>query len=455
MSERNNNHHLQLKHQVKELISSQDWVNLRDLLSKQHIPALSDLLLMHDKPTRILIFRLLPRELASKAFAHLEWKHQSSILKGLKDEEVKGLLNTLKPDDRVYLFEELPPEITRKLLNLLKPSDLNEVRQLLGYPPESVGRLMTPDYVSVKRNWTVSRALKHIRLRGKESETINIVYVVDQEWKLVGVVELRKIVLAEPHHLISEIMQHHFVWLSAFDDREKAVNRMQDHSISVLPVLDSNKSMIGIVTFDDVLDVAEEEITEDFHKTAAIIPLNTSYKEASVLSLFQRRVGWLLVLVFINLGSSGVMAAYEKTLASAIALAFFVPLLIGSGGNAGSQSATLMIRSISIGDIKMSNWFRVFLKEIAVGLVLAVSLGLVSAALGMFNGGPVIGLIVGLSMAVIVIVTNIIGSLLPFILLKLKIDPAMASGPLVTSVADVFGLVIYFSIATFILGSLV
>jgi len=447
----NNNHHLHLKHQVREFIEKQDWVELRDLLVKQHIPALSDLLLMHDKPTRILVFRLLPRELASKTFAHLEWKHQSSILKGLKSEEVKNLLNSLKPDERVYLFEELPSEITRKLLNLLKPSDLNEVRQLLGYPPESVGRLMTPDYASVKRNWTVSRALKHIRLRGKESETINIIYVVDQDWKLVGVVELRKIVMAEPHHFISNIMQHHFVWLSAFDDREKAVSIMQKHGILALPVLDSNKSMIGIVTFDDVMEIAEEEVTEDFHKISAIVPLDTSYKDARVWGLYQRRIGWLIILVFINLASSGVMAAFEKTLTSAIALAFFIPLLIDSGGNAGAQSATLMIRALSTGDLKISHWLKVVAKESLVGIFLALSLGIVSAALGMFRGGPVIGIIVGLSMASIIVVTNIVGGILPFILVKLKVDPAVASGPLVTSIADVCGLLIYFSIATMIL----
>lgn len=241
--------------------------------------------------------------------------------------------------------------------------------------------------------------------------------------------------------------------IAATEDRESTVNAMNDYRLSVIPVVDTNNSLIGIVTFDDITRVAEEETTEDFHKTSAISPLEHEYSRASVGSLFRSRVGWLGVLLIVNVASASVIGIYEETLAAAITLVFFMPLLIAAGGNTGTQSATLMIRGLSTGDIKMRNWLRTFGKEMLVGLVLAVVLGAAASAFGLFRGGPEIGLIVGLSMISIVFLSNVIGSLMPFVLMKLRQDPAVASGPLVTSVADVMGLVIYFGIATVVLGN--
>ncbi|MDZ7744784.1 MAG: magnesium transporter [Candidatus Saccharibacteria bacterium] len=441
-------------HEVRELIHAGQISNLRTYLKRLHTQTVVEIIDELSDAQSTLVFRLLPRTLASKVFRRLEFHQEEQLLKGLSKEETAKLLHSLKPDERVNLIEEMPAKVTRRMLNMLEPEDRAEAVKLLGYPEDSIGRLMTPDFVAVKDSWTVEKALEHMRDRAKESETINVVYVVDKTWKLSGFIELNRLILAESDQGVTSIMDDRVISLSAYDDREHAVRLMNSHKLSVIPIVDSGDTLIGIVTFDDVIEVAQEETTEDFHKTSAIANLDVSYQKAGVWRLVHRRAGWLIGLVVINLASSGVIAAYEETLAAALALAFFIPLLIDSGGNAGAQSATLMIRAISTGEVRLSQWFKTIYKEMAVGISLAIVLGIASAGVGMIRGGPVIGLIVGLSMAVIVVLTNLLGSLLPFLLSRLKIDPAVASGPLITSVADVMGLVIYFSIATALLGQL-
>ncbi|MBE0430045.1 MAG: magnesium transporter [Thermoleophilia bacterium] len=443
-----------LQTRIEELIGQRRWADLRMSLSELADPEIVDLLLEIEKPDRVLVFRLLPRQRASEVFSDMDTEDQNSLLKDLTNEETRQLLANLRPDDRTSLFEELPGQATQKLLNLLSPEDLHEARQLLGYPEDSVGRLMTPDYVAVRADWTIEKALDHIRIKGLDSETINIVYVIDSNWKLLDALGLRRFILADPQDTVEQIMDYTFVSLSAFDDREKAVEVIQKYDIVALPVVGSDGTLLGIVTVDDVMDVAQEEATEDFHKSAAVAPLRVSYRESSVGSLYRKRVGWLVVLVFVNLASSGIIAAYETMLASTIALAFFIPLLIDSGGNTGAQSATLMVRALATGDVRLGQWGRTLLKEIFVGAFLGVTMGLASSVLGLFRGGLEIGVIVGLTMVSIVLMTNIIGIALPFVLTRLRLDPAVASSPLITSVSDALGLILYFSIATAVLNVL-
>ncbi|MGQ9780599.1 MAG: magnesium transporter, partial [Bacillota bacterium] len=334
----------------------------------------------------------------------------------------------------------------------LSSEDRKEALSLLGYPEDSVGRFMTPDYIAVRPHWTVAQALEHIRTRGMDSETIYNIYVTDDSWKLLDDIELRRLILAAPSEKIEQLMDHVFVSLNALDDREQAVRVMERYDVLALPVVDAEGILLGIVTADDVFDVAREEATEDFHKSAAVAPLRTSYHEANALSLFTSRIGWLVTLVFINLASSGVIAFFEKTLASTIALAFFIPLLIDSGGNAGSQSATLVVRALATGEVKISQWLKVLFREIMVGLMLGLVMGLASGLLGLFRGGYRVGLVVGISMTAIIVLANLIGVLLPFFLTRFKLDPAVASSPLITSIADCMALFIYFSIARWLLG---
>ncbi|WP_153724604.1 magnesium transporter [Heliorestis convoluta] len=440
------------KHTIEEFVHKKNWQALREELSEWPLPEIADLLLELDKADRVLVFRMLPRRISGDVFSYMESEHRKGLLKDLTDEETRHLLASLTPDDRTNLFEELPGQVTQHLLNFLSPEDLRESRQLLGYPEESVGRLMTPDYVAVRPEWTVHEALEHIRLKGKRSETINVIYVTDQSWKLLDALELQKFILARPDDTIDQIMDDNFVSLSAFEDREKAVFAMQKYDLFALPVVDTDGVLIGMVTIDDVFDVAQKEATEDFHKGAAVAPLKTSYREASVWSLYRKRVGWLMTLVVVNLASSGVIAAYEDMLSAAIALAFFIPLLIDSGGNAGAQSATLMVRALATGDIKLNQWYKTISKEMKVGIAIGLTMALGSLLLGYFRGGFEIGLIVGITMVTLVIVANIIGTILPFLLVRIRVDPAVASGPLITSIIDAVGLLIYFSIAAMVLG---
>ncbi|HHU81483.1 MAG TPA: magnesium transporter [Firmicutes bacterium] len=438
--------------EIKRLVEDRNWSLLRRELAVMRPPEIADLLLELEKADRILVFRLLPRELSSEAFSYLDGDHQDALAGELTSEEMRRLLADMKPDDRTQFLAELPGQVTQRLLNYLSPADLIEARHLLGYPEESVGRLMTPDYVAVRPEWTVAQAIEHIRHKGKDSETINVVYVTDSSWKLLDALELRRFILAKPTDRVEQLMNHFYVTISAMEDREEAVRMMHRHALSVLPVVDSAGVLLGIVTVDDVLDVAEEEITEDFHKAAAVRPLKSGYREAGVWPLYRKRIGWLVILILINLVSSTVISIYEDVLASAMVLTFFIPLLIASGGNVGSQSATLMIRALATGDVKLTQWFRVLSKELLVGLAIGATMGLAGGLLGLFQGGYQIGVVVGLAMVAVVLVSNIMGVALPFVLLRVGLDPAVASSPLITSIADATGLAIYFAIAVWFLG---
>jgi magnesium transporter len=279
-----------------------------------------------------------------------------------------------------------------------------------------------------------------------------MIFVVDDTWRLLDDIPLQRFVLADPHSLVSDIMDGQYVSLSAHADREEAVAKMRRFDRVALSVVDSDGVLIGIVTVDDVLDVAEEEATEDFYRSSAIAPVREGYWEAGVALLYRSRIGWLAALVLVNMLSSGVIAAYEEILLQYVTLAFFIPLLIDTGGNAGAQSATIMIRAISLGEVKLDQWWRAFRKEAAIGLLIGATLGLMGLILGLFRGGFEIGLIVMLTMIGMLLLTNLLGVILPFLLIRLRRDPAIASGPLITSVADAVGLLLYFWIASLVLG---
>lgn len=432
---------------IKDMITGRKWASIRELIAQLPAPDVSDMLLELEGQERILFFRFLPKELSSEVFAHLDPATKDSLTSSMSDEEVRQLLAGLSPDDRTEFLEGLPGLMIQRMINLLSKEDLHESMQLLGYPEESVGRLMTPDYVAVRPHWTVGHALEHIRRMGKDSETVNIVYVTDAFWHLQDELTLRKFILADPEMKVEQLMDNTFVSVHAEDDREVAVQRIKRYDLSALPVIDEDGVLMGIVTVDDILDVDEEEVTEDIQLSAAVTPLKESYPESTVVSLFSKRIGWLVGLVFINLVASGIIATYEEVLASTAALAFFIPLINAVGGNVGTQSAALIIRAQAVGELKTSQWFVTALKELAVGVMLALGMGLIACMSGYILGGPDVSLVVGTSIFLIVVLINVIGVLMPFILVKLGLDPATASSPLITSVADAVGLLIYFNIA--------
>ena len=444
-----------IQERIDELIQQRNWRSLREMVAEIPAPDLADLLVMLTKTDQVILFTSLPRELASDVFYYLESSEQDELLAELTDEETRRLLADMAPDERTALLENLPGIATQRVLNLLSPVALEQTRMLLGYPEESVGRLMRPDYVAVRPNWSIDRALEHIRARGKDIETISIIYVVDASWHLLDALELQRFILVDPEDSVESIMDHSYLALNALEDQEEAVRTMDRYDLYTLPVVNDDNILLGIVTVDDVLDVAREEATEDFHKFAAMMPLRDSYRETGRLRLFRKRIGWLVVLVFINLISSAIIAAYEDTLQALFTLAFFIPLLIGTGGNTGAQSATLMVRALATDDLSISDWLRTLGKELGVGILLGITMAFATFPLGYWRGGMSVAIIVSTTMMSLVLVANLVGMLMPFILTRLRMDPAVASSPLITTVMDALGLLIYFGVATIVIGAIV
>lgn len=442
-----------IKIDYSELIEEKRWHELRRELDDMEPFDIAEIIEDLDDQDDIILFRLLSRDKAKNTFQHLPHHKQEQIVKGLaeKTNRLSELLNDLEPDDRTAFFEELPGNITQRLLQLLSPEERSVAIRLLGYPENSIGRLMTPEFVAVKPDYTVARALDHIREYGRDSETMNLIYVVDDNWKLLDDIRIREFLLAKPEQLISELMDEHIVALNAQDDQEMAIRVFQDQDRVALPVIDSEGVLLGIVTFDDVMDVVEEETTEDFHKFGSVQGAIVNPLTAKVGFLYQKRIVWLIILVFMNVFSGAVIANFETVIQTTVALIFFLPLLIDSGGNAGAQSATLMIRSLATGDVEMKDWYRLIGKEFMVALLLGITMALAVSVVASLRA-PEIVLIVASTMVLTVLAGSLIGLLLPFIFTKLKIDPATASAPLVTSIADITGVFIYFSIASWYFG---
>jgi len=439
---------------IENYINEKKWDKLRDLLVGMSPATVAEIIKKSEKLERIIIFRSLPRKFAAYVFSELRPKEQKSILNNLKDIEVSELLADLTPDDRTALFEALPEYVKQRLFKLLKPEDLKEARELLSYPENSVGRLMTPDYIAVRPEWTVETALKYIREKGKDSEIISNIYVIDEKQKLIDDIRLRQIIIANPSDKISDLMNYIFESINAYDDQEKAYNLIKKNNLYALPVVDSKGTLLGIVTVDDLIDVGEEEATEDFHKIAAMseLKLPDKIRDTPVRTLYRKRVGWLVFLIFVNIFSGAAIALFQDTIAKYIVLVLFMPLLVDCGGNAGSQASTLMIRALATKDVTLRDWYYCIGKETLVAGALGITMGLTVAIVGIFRGGLIIAFAVSLSMLVIVFVGSLIGISLPFIFTRFGWDPAVASGPLITSIADVVGIILYFLIATTLLG---
>jgi magnesium transporter len=329
---------------------------------------------------------------------------------------------------------------------------LKEVQLLLGYPIESVGRLMRPDYVAIRQDWTVQQALNYLRSLRQDSSRLNTLFVVDEHNQLKDALHIRKLALtSDPNTTVESLMDHRVISIHALEDREKAVTVMQHYDLNSLPVTDGDGVLVGMVTVDDILDVAEAETTEDFHKMGSVGVINLNINEAGIGLLYRKRIGWLLLLVFVNIFAGLAIAHFEDMIAAVVALVFFLPLIIGSSGNAGSQAATLMVRSMATGDVHLKDWGRLMLKELSVAGALGLTMGVAISLIGFFKGGEELAMVVGLSMIAVVLFGSLMGMSMPFLLSKLKIDPATASGPLITSIADILGILIYFSIAVLII----
>jgi len=448
-----------LQPEVEELIKNKRWRVLKDIISTWHAADIADLFREIDAKDRAIILRLLSQKLQSEVFSYLDSDIQEGILKSLANDHIKSIIMELEPDDRTELFEEMPPELTRKLINLLSPEERKVALQLLGYPEDSVGRLMTPDYVALKDYWTVEKAMEHIRKFGKDAETIDMVYVVDDKWHLLDDILIRRLILANPDQTVRSIMDHECVSITANSDQEEAIKVFEKYDLVALPVTDSEGHLLGIVTVDDIIDTLREEQTEDFTKFSAIKADNvgldfiTRIKEVPLRKIFRARIAWLFTLLIMDLITGGIIQGFEETIAKYVVLVTFLPVLVDTAGNAGSQSATLVIRALALGTVKMRDWAYLLGRELLVAGALGVTMGLGISIMGIIRGRSIlIAQVVVLAMIINVIVGSLIGVLLPFIFIKLKKDPATASTPLITTLADIIGTGIFLGIAYLMLG---
>lgn len=441
------------KNNFRELIRKKDFRTLKVSLNQMNNVQLAKIIEEMSPTEEIIMYRLLDRRLSKEVFKHLSTSKKKEVIKGLLENDLKlsNLINDIEPDDRTAFFEELPKDVTESLLQLLTEEEREIAVKLLDYPKDSIGRLMTPEYIAMKAEDSIADTLLYIRKFGKDSETLNVIYAVDQDWKLIGEVRIKALLLASPEQTIGEIMEKNFIALNPKEDQEIAVKIFKDYDRVALPVVDEIGKIIGITTFDDIMDIEEEESTEDFHKFGAFQSAVSNPLKERIFNLYKQRILWLLALVFMNIFSGTAIASFEDVLQATVSLVFFLPLLIDSGGNAGAQSATLMIRSLAMGDVKITDWYKLIGRELLVSMLLGVTMALAVSLVASFRA-PEIVMVVAATMVLIVMTGSVIGMLLPFIFTKLKLDPATASAPLITSISDICGVLIYFSIASWYLG---
>jgi len=446
---------------LRQTINDQNWRELRDTLTELHASDVADLIIALPPEEEAFVFRVLPKEAAAEAFAYLPPDHQEQLIESLSNEQVRTVLSAMSPDDRTRLLEEMPAEVTRRLLATLSPDDLRNARALLGYPEETAGRYMSPRYVTIRPEMTAQEALDHIRRTGRDKETVNVLYIVDARGMLVEDMRLSSLVLADPSTRVTDIDDPPLVFVEAREDREEVLKMFEKYGRMALPVTDSVGHMLGVITVDDVLDVAEQEATEDIQKIGGMAALDAPYLNVDVFSMIRKRAGWLSVLFVGEMLTATAMSYFEGEIAHAVVLALFVPLIISSGGNSGSQATSLIIRSLALRELRLRDWFVVFRRELVSGLVLGGLLGFIGftrivlwerfrfTEYGVHY--MLVAFTVWLALVGVVTFGTLAGSMLPFVLRRLGFDPATSSAPFVATLVDVTGLCIYFTVALLIL----
>ncbi|MEO5668355.1 MAG: magnesium transporter [Bdellovibrionota bacterium] len=445
---------------MQEAIASKNWVSLREMLGKFSPSEVASFLSSRSVADMAVVFRVLPRSLAAAVFEYLPLQTQQQLLKALAKDEVASILDEMAPDDRTLLLEELPGNVTKELLQLLSVEERAVAVKLLGYPENSVGRLMSPHYVAVHPDWTAQQVLEYVRLHGSDSETLTMVYVVNNQGKVVDDIRIRAFLLCDPQKKVFELMDERFTRLKATDPNETALIAFRKENLPALPVTDSDGVLIGIVTFDDVLSLSEERATQEIQKLGGSEALDEPYMKISLLRMVKKRASWLVVLFLGEMLTATAMGYFENEISKAVVLALFVPLIISSGGNSGSQAATLVIRALALNEVGIKDWWRIVKREILAGLALGLILGFIGfvriAAWSAFSDiyGPhwlLVALTVSISLVGIVLWGSLAGSTLPLLLRRLGFDPATSSAPFVATLVDVTGLVIYFGVAMIVL----
>lgn len=457
-----------LKPEYEELLRKKDWESLRVAFEDVDPADIAEVL--EDLPPEDsgVLFRILPRDVAGSSFGYLPLEQQTEIVQTLGSEAIAGLLNEMSPDDRTRLFGELPAEVTKRALAQLKPEELKVARALLGYPEGSAGRFMTPKYLALKPSLSAQEALAYLRTHGKGVETLNTLYVVDDQGVVLFDLRLGDLVMAAPEARVGDLEGRALVSIPATADRDEVLATFEKYARAALPVTDSRGVMVGIITADDVLEVAEEKATEEIQKLGGMEALDAPYLEIGALEMLKKRGGWLSILLVGEMLTTTAMTYFESAIEKAVVLALFVPLIISSGGNSGSQATSIIIRALAVQEIELRDWRRVFLRELRSGLMLGLLLGVIGLLrvvlwerlhqAGWLHDGYgehylLVAMTVGGSLTGVVLFGSLAGSMLPFLLRRLGLDPATASAPFVATLVDVTGILIYFGLATLLLGS--
>lgn len=441
-----------LEPEIRELIEARDFATLKSALAEMEIHELADLLAQIDDEDAAVCFRLLRRYTAAEIFGSLPAERREALVSTLGSQRLRELVNTMPPDERTELLEELPGEVAQRLLNLLRGLEREITQRLMAYPEETIGRLMTPEYVAVRPDWTIERVLQHIRKVAHDKETVNVIYVVNDHWKLLDEVPLERLVLSGLDEKVADLMDGHVAMLMAHDDQETALEIFRKYEAVVMPVVNDEGVLVGIVTVDDVLDVAEEEAAEDYSKLTAMDPLEYSYFGTGFWGMLKKRLPWLILL----LGAQSLTAVALRGFGSIVdfaVLVAFVPLINSPAGNTGTQMAGLVLRGLAVAEMDVGDWLRVLGLEALRGLTLGAILGLLGAGIVLGLGTPGSHAVaVGMAIIAAVTLANLVGSMLPFFFKRVGVDPAVTSGPFIASVMDVTAIVIYFSIASAVLS---
>ncbi len=444
-----------MKTTIQKLISEKNYSEIKKNLDNLNIVELSELLNEFNSSELILIFRLLPKGRAADVFSYLSNEHQEVIINAITDVETKNLFNELYFDDMIDIIEEMPANVVKKILKNTNPNDRKLINQFLNYPDNSAGSIMTTEYIDLKKDMKVSDAIKKIRRTVEDSENIYTCYVTSKSRKLEGIIFLKDLITSPDDTIIEDIMDRNFVSVTTGDDQEKVADLMRKHDLIILPVVDVENRLLGIITIDDVMDVMDKEATEDFHKMAGIAPVEESYLKTSAFTMAKQRIMWLVVLMVSATFTGRIIKSYQDVLQSVVILAAFIPMLMDTGGNAGAQSSTIVVRALALGEISTKDAFKVLKKEFFISVIVSIVLAAINFVrlIALTKVDLNIALTVSITLVFVVILSKIIGTSLPIVAKTFKLDPAIMAGPLITTILDAITLSIYFYFATLFLGN--
>ena len=440
--------------ELMDLLFTRQFRKLKDILTEMNEVDIATFIEELDSEKTVVVFRMLPKELASDVFACLEVDKQEHIINSITDYELGTIVDDLFADDAVDMLEELPASVVKRVLKNARPDTRKLINQFLNYPDNSAGSIMTAEYVGLKQSMTVEQAFAYIRKNGVDKETIYTCYVMDEKRRLEGVVTVKDLLMNPYEEVIGNIMDTHVIKAFTTEDQEEVADSFQKYDLLSLPVVDHEERLVGIVTVDDVVDVMEQEATEDFEKMAAMLPSEKPYLKTGVFQLAKNRIAWLLILMVSSMITGGILAKYEAAFAVIPLLVTFIPMLTDTGGNAGSQSSTMIIRGMAVGEIEPGDLFKVLWKELRVGVIVGMILGFVNYVrlVILYPGREMLCLTVVLSLMATVIIAKTIGCMLPIAAKVFHMDPAIMAAPLITTIVDAVSLIIYFQLACTLLG---